>query len=130
MNDTSRRDHGVAAEPDRVSVGPIVKFAVALTVVSLVTMVAVWGLFRFLEARTRATEAGPTPVEAEHPRSAEQKLPPAPRLEIDPTASLTRLRAEEDARLASYGWVDRPAGIVHIPIDRAMRLLAEREGAK
>jgi hypothetical protein len=29
-------------------------------------------------------------------------------------------------RLSSYGWVDREAGIVRIPIDRAMDLLAER----
>lgn len=127
MADTNRQGHGVSVEPDRVSVGPIVKFAVTLTVVSLVTMVLVWGLFRLLEARTRATEAGPTPVEAERPRTAEQKLPPAPRLEIDATASLARLRAEENARLTSYGWVDKPAGIVRIPIDRAIELMVERE---
>lgn len=30
------------------------------------------------------------------------------------------------ARLSSYGWVDRDAGLVHIPVDRAAaRLLAE-----
>lgn len=130
MADTSQQGHGVSVEPDRVSVGPIVKFAVTLTVVSLVTMVLVWGLFRLLEARTRATEAGPTPVEAERPRTAEQKLPPEPRLEIDATASLARLRAEENARLTSYGWVDKPAGIVRIPIDRAMELLVENEREK
>lgn len=28
--------------------------------------------------------------------------------------------------LESYGWIDRPAGIVRIPIDRAMQLLVER----
>ncbi len=26
----------------------------------------------------------------------------------------------------SYGWVDQPAGVVRIPIDRAMELLAQR----
>ena len=130
MADTSRQGHGVSAEPDRVSVGPILKFAATLAVVSLVTMVLVWGLFRLLEARTRATEAGPTPVEAERPRTAEQKLPPEPRLEIDATASLTRLRVAENARLTSYGWVDKGAGIVRIPIDRAMELLVENEREK
>ena len=127
MDDTRRSAQGVAAEPDRVSVGSIVKFAVLLLVVSAVSMVVVWGLFRLLEARTRATEAGPTPVEAERPLTAEQKLPPRPRLEIDPRADLALLRAEEDARLSSYGWVDKPAGFVRIPIDRAMDLMVERE---
>jgi hypothetical protein len=120
----------VAAEPDRVSIGLIVKFAALLTAVSLLAMVAVWSLFRLLEARTRATEAGPTPVEAERPRTAEQKLPPLPRLEIDPRASLALLRAEEDSQLSSYAWVDKPAGIVRIPIDRAMDLMVEREKKK
>lgn len=50
----------------------------------------------------------------------------APQLETDPAADLARLRADADRRLASYGWVDRQAGIAHIPIDRAMDLLVER----
>ncbi len=130
MADTRRSGQGVAAEPDRVLIGSIVKFAVLLAVVSAVSMVVVWGLFRLLEARTRSTEAGPTPVEAERPRTAEQKLPPEPRLEIDPRANLARLRAEEDARLSSYGWVDKPAGVVRIPIGRAIDLMVEREKKK
>ena len=28
-------------------------------------------------------------------------------------------------RLGSYGWVDRKAGVVHVPIDRAMELSAQ-----
>jgi hypothetical protein len=34
--------------------------------------------------------------------------------------------AEENAALATYGWVDRDAGIVRIPIERAMELLVLR----
>jgi hypothetical protein len=35
---------------------------------------------------------------------------------------LTELRAKEKAALASYGWVDQKAGVVRLPIDRAMEL--------
>jgi hypothetical protein len=28
-------------------------------------------------------------------------------------------------RLATYGWVDRDAGLVHLPIDRAVELVAQ-----
>ena len=35
-------------------------------------------------------------------------------------------RAREDASLKSYGWVDRKAGIAQIPIDEAMKLLADK----
>lgn len=50
--------------------------------------------------------------------------PPAPRLQADPQADLRELRTSEDARLASYGWIDRSQGIVHIPIERAMHDIA------
>ena len=35
------------------------------------------------------------------------------------------LRRQEDARLTTYGWVDRQAGIVHIPVDVAMTQILE-----
>ena len=49
-----------------------------------------------------------------------------PPLRINPLADLQALRAEEEKVLSSYGWVDQDAGIVHIPIDRAMDLLLEQ----
>jgi len=50
--------------------------------------------------------------------------PPAPQLQTDPRRDLLAMRAEEDAQLRGYGWVDRDAGRVHIPIDRAIALTA------
>ena len=50
--------------------------------------------------------------------------PPAPRLETAPALDLRALRAAEDAQLRGYGWVDRGGGVVHIPIERAMDLVA------
>lgn len=54
-----------------------------------------------------------------------ETLPPEPRLQMSPTADLRLVREEEDAVLGSYGWVDRKAGRVRIPIARAIDLLAE-----
>ena len=51
---------------------------------------------------------------------------PAPRLEVKSGASLADLRAAEDADLNSYSWIDRNAGTVRVPIDRAMQLILER----
>ena len=36
------------------------------------------------------------------------------------------MRAAEEAALNSYGWVDKDAGIVKIPVDRAMEILAKK----
>ncbi len=54
-------------------------------------------------------------------------LPPVPRLQTDAPRDLRSMRAREEEALDGYGWVDRNAGIVRIPIDRAMDLLARRE---
>jgi hypothetical protein len=37
---------------------------------------------------------------------------------------LHRWRAEHNAHLNGYGWVDREKGIVHVPIERAMDAIA------
>jgi hypothetical protein len=36
------------------------------------------------------------------------------------------MQAAEDSLLKSYGWIDRERGIVRIPIDRAIEILAQR----
>ncbi len=52
--------------------------------------------------------------------------PPGPQLQTHAREDLLKLRAAEDAMLNGYGWVDRKAGLVHIPIERAMELTAQR----
>jgi hypothetical protein len=51
---------------------------------------------------------------------------PQPRLEINERTEIRDFRLEEEQQLHSYGWVDQPAGTVHIPIDQAMQLIAAR----
>ena len=50
--------------------------------------------------------------------------PPGPRLQTNPASDLGRFRAEEGRRLNTYYWVDQQKGIVHIPIEQAMKKLA------
>ncbi len=64
----------------------------------------------------RASSAAPRPSVA----------PPEPRLQADPAGDLARFRAEEDAALTSYGWVDRARGVIRVPIERASTLLLSR----
>jgi hypothetical protein len=44
-----------------------------------------------------------------------------PRLQIKALADLAAHRAAAQRELTSYGWVDRQAGVVRIPIKRAMQ---------
>lgn len=51
---------------------------------------------------------------------------PPPQLQSDPARDLAELRAREDRILHSHGWIDRGAGTIRIPIERAIELTAER----
>ncbi len=51
--------------------------------------------------------------------------PPQPRLQTDPSEDLAQFLADEDKRLNTYYWIDKKKGVVHIPIEQAMRELAE-----
>ena len=57
------------------------------------------------------------------------RIPPAPRLQVDPDRDLESLRAADARVLGSYGWVDPQAGVVRIPIERAMEIVAARAAA-
>jgi hypothetical protein len=50
------------------------------------------------------------------------QIPPPPRLQATPTTERLAHLKEQRKRLDSWGWVDRPKGIAHIPIEEAMRL--------
>jgi hypothetical protein len=43
-----------------------------------------------------------------------------------PTTDVNKLKADAQAELHSYGWVDQKAGTVHMPIERAMEMEIER----
>jgi hypothetical protein len=88
----------------------------------IASLVAMWGLFRVLEKRQEHVDKPLPPQVVVNLK----RIPPEPRLEPDPLALRREMRAQEDALLKSYGWVDRTAGSVHIPIDRAMEIVLER----
>ena len=76
--------------------------------------------------RRAAATAFPTAFQAASPSAARTHQG---RLSIT-NADLERLRHDEDVRLNGYGWVDKQAGVVHIPIAEAMRLLADPKTAQ
>jgi hypothetical protein len=95
--------------------------AIALFVAIAIVLWIVYGMFQYLAHHpTVITPANPM---AETDR---QQFPPAPRIEEHPTIDLIELHAQENHILSTYGWTDKKAGVVRIPIDRAMELQLER----
>jgi hypothetical protein len=51
---------------------------------------------------------------------------PHPQLQTNPPADLHKYLLAKEQELTSYGWINKNAGIVRIPIDRAIDLLISR----
>jgi len=59
-------------------------------------------------------------------QSTQAPTPPAPRLEAQSGEEFGPYHAAQEQKLNGYRWVDRQAGVVAIPIDRAMDVLAQQ----
>jgi hypothetical protein len=101
------------------NVRPIVLTGVALAIVAAIVLGISIGLFHFFVERPADSPANPMASEA-------SQLPPEPHIEDHPSSELQQLRQHEDQMLSTYGWVDRKAGKVRIPVDRAMELQLQR----
>ena len=124
MSDTKSMHVTAPAGPtegDGVSYKGLVWFGIILAGTTLVCQIVVWGMFDLFEGQAKAVDPGRAPLAA--PIGA---LAPPPNLLTDEPANLARFHAEEDQVLTSYGWMDKNAGVVRIPIARAKALLLER----
>lgn len=122
MDHTDLDNPEVEHERRDVSVKAILQFLLWLSISAVVISVAMWGLFRFFDARLKKEDTTLSPLVA----ASRSRTPPGPRLEPEPLALKAQLRARENERLDGYSWADQPAGVARIPIARAMDLIAER----
>jgi hypothetical protein len=114
---------GVSHERRDVNVFQVSAFGIGLLLGCIVVVFAMWAMFDFLYSREDAKNAtNPAALMMKD----QNKLPPEPRLQAEPKVELKDLRADEDAILNSYGWVNPDKGIVRIPIDQAIDLVAQK----
>jgi len=98
-------------------------FGVWILVIMVVVAVLVKPFYNLLaehETSTQPPAAYALPTEPRAPGAT------TPRLQVEPALDLATLRAHEDRILDSYAWVDKESGIARIPIEDAMRLVAEQ----
>jgi hypothetical protein len=110
MPETERAIPNARHEPTDVGEG-FVWGAVAalLALLATVTLVTLWTFPQSLDRTIHL----PLPVY------------PEPRLQPSPTNDMRAFGARELQQLNGVGWVDKARGTVHIPIDDAMRKLAQ-----
>jgi len=106
-------------------------FLLSLAIMGILVYFVVWGLYHAIDAYQRRYQPPQNPLVAPE-TDTRRVLPetldrfPQPRLESNERLEINDFRLQEEQTLSSYGWVDQPAGIVRIPIDRAMELIAQR----
>jgi hypothetical protein len=113
------------AEYEHTDIEPAIasRFAVWLGIAMILSAAIVYGTFWLFEGQTQVAnrEAQLFPLAV-----GQVKEPPTPRLQTQPFKDVYQLKTGQLDRLHTYGWVDQSTGVVHIPIDEAMRIIGER----
>jgi hypothetical protein len=112
----------VRYEKSDVQVARVVRAGIGLVAALVVFFGLIWMLQGVLLRFVGMSQSPRHPLATTLARSE----PPAPRLQADPRADLLAQHAKEDAVLETYGWVDKSRGVVRVPIERAIEILAER----
>jgi hypothetical protein len=107
-------------ETSDVPFRPWAWFAVGFIVGMAVIYLGIVGFMQFLK--------GPNTVlgRTEHPADQSLSQFPQPRLQTNPAVDLQAYLKQKESELTTYGWVDRKAGIVWVPIDQAMTAFISR----
>jgi hypothetical protein len=112
-----RHDH----ERKDVDVFSLVAIVIVLFIACACVFLIVTAMLHYFKVHEPSKTAGQANIPVAHT----EEFPP-PQLEVRPAANLAEFRAAEEADLNSYGWIDRNAGTVRIPIERAMQLILKR----
>jgi hypothetical protein len=116
----SENEHGhgsVRSEEDRISTRKIVAVGIASLLLFFFASLAT---SLYFDARRKAH--GPVRVP---PEIGSSKIGMVEQQIFERSRRGETDRSMRQERLRSYGWVDRRQGVVHLPIERAMELVAE-----
>lgn len=115
------RHEDVRFEPKDVNAKNVVFTGAAVLIGAWVVVCLMYFFFSLLQNHREAVMEPSIPVADQRPAA-----PPEPRIQASPRTDLQRYEAQQDYLLNHYLWVDKSKGVVAIPIERAMDLIAQR----
>jgi len=108
----------------------IIGFFIGMAVMVIFIQILVWGFIRtyaHFEPKPLARTSAITVPEAQTgPKGDPASRFPAPQLQSDEAGDMNQYREAVEQQLNSSGWIDEGAGIAHIPVERAIDLVAQR----
>ena len=100
--------------------GAILNFLVILAVMLAAAGLICWGLFKIYSKHAVDQPATDSPF------ADTRQLPLGPQLQVNPREDWLKFRQGQEDSLHTYGWENRSAGIVRVPIEEAMELLVKK----
>jgi negative regulator of sigma E activity len=105
-------------EPAAIAERPILLVAAILVATVVTVSLALhWGLQSYVAPHHAQIAARSGPI------------PPLPRLQAHATEDMAAMRAQQDALLSSYTWLDSTHTAARVPIQRAMVIYSRRHTA-
>jgi hypothetical protein len=118
--DEEMHNEDVAYEHSDVTMQTIVAYGAAILALIAISAGLMYGLFIVFEKQAEARDPQPSPVAA-----PANQTPQGPQLLTNEPANLRQFRQEETSKLDGAGWMDQKAGIAHVPIDVAKKLVLQ-----
>ena len=122
------RHSDVSFEERDIKVGTIYWYLIALGLATVIALIVCIFILRFTSNLAASSDAPPPPSRA----ALAKDYPPEPRLQgvpghdTDPQKDLrNKLKADIDAN-EQLEWIDKNAGIAQIPVEDAMKIVAEK----
>ena len=126
-------NENVLHETSDIDLRTILAFGAGMVAVVVVSFVLMWLMFRVLASQAAARDPQLSPLAKPgcafadiYDERCKDQLPPEPRLQTNEYEGLEKVRMIERKSLESYGWVNKAAGVVHIPIAEAKKLILTR----
>src|SRR5271169_3029988 len=132
-NEKLNQGHGTGFEREDLSMRGVFAFMIGLAAVGVVIYFIIVGMYKKLDdiERSQMTTASPlvtskgtiSRVVTQDGMDKTFKENGAPMLEVTEGVDFQKDLVSQENRLNSYGWVDEEAGVAHIPIEQAMKLI-------
>jgi hypothetical protein len=116
------RNPHVRYEPGDVNARTLTRVGLLMAGLIVIFLFGLWGVFDYFVKHEAELGLPSSRAAIVNP----QKQPPEPRLQAYPARDMRDVRADEERLLHQYAWIDPDKGIVRIPIERTMDLIAQR----
>lgn len=111
--------HGERDYADKdIPIGTILLGGLYITIFTILSFVGMRFLFLHFKASNEKSQ------KAVSAYASQRSLPAEPRLQVDEPRTWQHQLAIEKAQTEEYAWVDQNAGVVRIPVERAMEVVA------